>query len=404
MASTTLQQLGPHEFSLLVDRGSYGVLAGDVALMTPGHRRLSTPNGAVINLLLDELGSWPYWYVDAGVIVSPRPLGTYTLLSWQLDAFEANNSADDTHLLRDVLKDPVLQPQPGPEQLEQRFAWTAIDDMLRPTGARIGHISGLNEGARRAIAVFAEDAWRAFMPAERAVADTLRQVHGSWLAALGLVLRHLSPDQFAHAILAASPLHGVFGFPTEPDTSPDEQHSKEYGYLRDQARTTLAYLAAAHMREAEVEQLMALGESERVEFKSTAIGFPGAKRRERRLATEKIGRTAAAIMSRDGGWVIIGVSDDGVPVGLPELADYSADDLQLTLADFLKNALGSEVASRIGLHLQRVQGSAVLVLTCPRAATQVSVLENGVKRFYVRQGPRTVRLDEGGTGRSDSQS
>ena len=340
MNSTVPKRLGPHEFRLSADHGRYGVVAHNEALLTPRLRRLSTPNGAVINLLLDELGSWPWWELDGGVIVRPRALGAYTLLSWQLDAFEGGDARDDTNSPRDVLGDPVLRPQAGPEQLEQRFAWRPIDDMLRPAGARIAYTASLHDSERRALEVFAGNNWRSFMPAERAVADTLRQVYGSWLAAIGLVLGRLSADQFAHAILAISPLHGVFGFPMDEGLSADDQHAQEYGFLRDQARTALAFLKAAHIAEAEVEQLLLSGESERIEFKSTALGFPGVKERERRLASEKIARTAGAMMSRDGGWIVVGVNDADVPVGLPELAQYSADDVQLRLADSLAGSLG----------------------------------------------------------------
>jgi hypothetical protein len=394
MEAAKLRRLGPHEFSLLVERGTYGVLAGGEVLVTPGGRRLATPNGGVINLLLDELGSWPWWDLEAGAIVSPRSLGAYTLASWQLDEFEDGAAATDLGRLHDVLQDPVLQPQAGSEQLEQRFAWAPIDAMLRPIGARIGHISSLDERERRAIITFAEDVWRSLSPAERATADTLRQAFGSWLVGLGLVLRHLSPDQFAHAILATSPLHGVFGFPVESNSSTDETHAKEYGYLRDQARTALAFLEVAHMREADIQQLISLGESERIEFKTTAIGFPGAKKRERRSAARQISRSAAAMMSRDGGWILIGVNDAGAPVGLPELKEHSADDLQLIVADSLANALGVSIASRMGLHFARVQGSSLLLLSRPRLGVQVSVLEDGERRNYVRQGPRTVRVDD----------
>src|ERR1043166_3762771 len=104
-------RLGPGEFSLVINGGAYGVRAANLALTTPKGKVLATPNGALIRLLLEELGSWPYWHVLNGAIVRPRPLGVYTLFSWQLDRFETATTIDNAHFRRVVLEDPVLHPQ-----------------------------------------------------------------------------------------------------------------------------------------------------------------------------------------------------------------------------------------------------------------------------------------------------
>lgn len=367
--------------------------AGNVALTTPGGNVFATPNGGLIRLLLEELGSWPYWHVVSGAIIKPRPLGVYTLFSWQLDRFETATTMDYAAVRRVVLQDPVLHPEAGPEQIEQRFAWDPIDEMLREVGGQVGFAPSFDEPTRTAIETFAENTWRGLSPAQRAVADTLRQVHGSLLAALALVIGRMSADLFAHAILATSPLHGVFGFPADSELSSEDVHAREYGFLRDQARTALAYLAATHPTEANIRLLIGQGESERLEMKETALGFPDGRPRERRLVKEKIARTAAAMMSRDGGRILIGVRKSGELVGLPELKEMSADQIQLALADFLLSRLGVDAASRVLMYLWPSAGAVVLVLVCPSVGQEVWVREGTDTRgLYMRQGPRTIQV------------
>jgi chaperone required for assembly of F1-ATPase len=383
------RRLGPHEFSIVVEAGAYSVDACGMRLRTPAGRMVETPNGSLVCQLITEMGSWPSWEVEDGIIREPRPMGAYTLFSAQLDFYDAGVGLSIEDVSTAALGDPVLHPQAGPEQLEQRFAWSPIDEMLRERGTRIGWIPNFGEKERLAVVQLSQDLWSGLSPPEKAAVASLAHRHGSILTALALVCGQMDADQFAHAILATTPLHGVFGFPAD-DVPADEQHAGNYNTFRDEARTALQFLRCAHIRLADVARLIERGETERVEFKGTALGFPGSKPSERRSAQDKIARTLAAFLSGDGGWLLIGVNKAGVAVGLPEAQQRSIDAIQLALADFIASRLGIKVASRIRMNATTHGGHTLIVLGCEGLGRNVWLEDDDTWVRVIRQGPRTV--------------
>ncbi len=393
-SDATPRPLGPHEFQLSFGPRGFQLEAAGALLRTPAGNEITTPNGALVGLLVDELGSWPYWFLEEGAIASPRPLGAYTLASLQIDRYERDLGLGPQDVSRFFDHEPLLCPQPGPEQVEQLFAWAPVDAILQESGGRIGYGPSFDHQTRQSIVSYGLDAWSRLTDAEKAVVHTLWEVHGSLLCALALTTRRISSNQFAHAILATTLAHGVFAFPPEDDdTTPEEQHARQYVVFRDVARTALAYLNASDIAAASVERLLQLGESERTEFKLTAVGVPGDPPARRRAAKYAVTNCAAAMLSCDGGWIILGADDHGVPRGLPEFVELGIDRIQLELADFFVEKLGMEPACRIVMRSLEFAGQRLVVLACPPGGPEVPVLDrDGHLVVYRRQGPRTKRV------------
>lgn len=106
-----------------------------------------------------------------------------------------------------------------------------------------------------------------------------------------------------------------------------------------------------------VPELIAAGESEAVEFKSTARVNLHTGQRDPAIE-QVIAKTVAAFLNSEGGNLLIGVDDDGTPLGLD--ADFTTlrhpdtDRFELWLRDTLTSMLGQSIAAEVGIFFEMV--------------------------------------------------
>lgn len=155
-----------------------------------------------------------------------------------------------------------------------------------------------------------------------------------------------------------------------------------------------------------VEVLLRAGESERVEFKSTARVNLHTGQRDDRME-QVIAKTVCAFLNADGGTLIVGVDDGGAPLGLDaDLATMKAPDLdryELWVRDLLTTTMGQNAAAMVRITFPEVaqdQGApkTVCVLDC-RPSPRPVYLEpgkGGVPEFWLRSGNSTrhLKVDE----------
>ena len=176
------------------------------------------------------------------------------------------------------------------------------------------------------------------------------------------------------------------------------------------AAALVAYAGvAAHFQRpvapAPIAELMSAGESNRVEFKSSARWnlHTGARDDKMELV---IAKTVAGFLNSDGGTLLIGVDDDGHAVGL--VHDFSTvkapdtDRYELWLRDFLTSTLGqnASVLPVIDFAPVTVDGAATYVcrVTCPASPRPVYLRasKSGGSELWVRTGnsTRLLKVDE----------
>lgn len=137
-----------------------------------------------------------------------------------------------------------------------------------------------------------------------------------------------------------------------------------------------AYAAvAAHFQRPQRDSLADLvraGESDRVEFKSTARVNLHTGAKDDRME-QVIAKTVAAFLNADGGTVVIGVDDTGTALGLDRdfgtLKTPDADRFELWLRDLFTTSLGQNAAALVEVgfaDLPGADGTAVAVcrVTC----------------------------------------
>ena len=133
------------------------------------------------------------------------------------------------------------------------------------------------------------------------------------------------------------------------------------------------------------------GESEEVEFKSTLRTnmHTGSKDPRMELAALK---TLAGFLNTNGGTLVIGVSDDGSPVGILADGFDSEDKMNLHLVNIVKSRMGIPAMTTMHVRFDDHDDCRVMMVKCKRASTPVFVKDGDMERFFIRTGPSTTEL------------
>jgi serine/threonine protein kinase len=161
-----------------------------------------------------------------------------------------------------------------------------------------------------------------------------------------------------------------------------------------------------------VDALIAAGESDRIELKSSLHHpygplppdlqklQPGqAKKAIQKLLWKSVTKTIAAFLNADGGTLLIGVGDSGTVLGIEPDFGYlkqgkqDTDGWLLSLQEVIINALGAEVWNAVHVSLVRNGPHTVAVVHCPPRTTETWHTEDGGERFYIRASNATRELN-----------
>lgn len=188
-------------------------------------------------------------------------------------------------------------------------------------------------------------------------------------------------------------------------TEPDNWEHLEYREFLEKRRELMAQVIAeayATLIASEIEQdaeagafdlsqVVINGESEAVELKSTIRTnlHTGTKDPRMELAVLK---TLAGFLNTNGGTLIVGVSDDGSPVGIETDGFPNEDKMGLHLVNIVKSRMGIQAMTSLHAHFDDHDDCRVMVVKCRRAPSPVFVKDGETERFYIRTGPSTTEL------------
>ncbi len=186
---------------------------------------------------------------------------------------------------------------------------------------------------------------------------------------------------------------------------PDGWEDMEYSVFLSRRRELIAKVIAdaytrlsqgaqddrADLAQLPLAQLVAAGESLSVEFKSTLRTNLHTRQADPRMELTCL-RTIAGFLNSRGGTLIIGVADDGSPVGIEEDGFPNEDRMALHLVSLLKERIGPTHVMYVHPRFDDYQESRVLVVQCDAARNPAFVRDGQVERFFVRTGPSTTEL------------
>ena len=137
--------------------------------------------------------------------------------------------------------------------------------------------------------------------------------------------------------------------------------------------------------------LVATGENEQKEFKSTLRVNLHTSQKDPRMELEAL-KTIAAFVNTNGGTLIIGVNNEGKALGLQADQFVSEDRMNLHLVNLIRDKMGAQHMICIRPHFGDFENSRVFIVECDRGPAPAYVKEGGTERFYIRTGAATTEL------------
>ena len=152
----------------------------------------------------------------------------------------------------------------------------------------------------------------------------------------------------------------------------------------------------AEREDLDINALIAAGESDTVEFKSTLRMNSYTNKSDRRLEYASL-KTIAAFLNTDGGALIIGVADDGSPVGIAADGFANEDRMKLHLTNIAGASMGHNAMTYVDLIPGDYKGVRVLAARCRPSDAPIFSKEGNSEHFYIRSGPSTISLPPSAT-------
>lgn len=143
--------------------------------------------------------------------------------------------------------------------------------------------------------------------------------------------------------------------------------------------------------EFDLSKVLVSGESEAVEFKSALRTNLHTGNKDPRIELAVL-KTLAGLLNTNGGTLIIGISDDGSPVGIQVDNFVNEDKMSLHLVNIVKSRLGVQAMTNLHAHFDDHDDFRVMVVICRKSSTPVFLKDGDIERFYIRTGPSTTEL------------
>lgn len=185
---------------------------------------------------------------------------------------------------------------------------------------------------------------------------------------------------------------------------PENWEGMEYHAFLEQRRELMAQViregyqrltsggeAKSRTEEFDLAALVDYGESEAVEFKSTLRTNLHTGEADKRMEMAVL-KTLAAFLNTGGGTLVIGVHDDGTPLGIGADRFASEDKMSLHLVNIVKARINPQALTSMSMHFEDHDGERVMVLRCRKSPAPLFVKDGEQERFYVRTGPSTTEL------------
>ena len=401
------KQVAPIDLEIVESNDAFALmLDGEVLLTESGVpiRHAATP---LLEHIINEFdGHGATITVQSRKIVAPKFFGCYALFGIQKEWIEPRKDDLSLGFEERLLRDPILHPVAGPEQVDQYARWVSVDEWLG--GGRVNDLRGhaflvahdfgvddlkLPEDAQlreRVTPFIAElsECYRVLPPEQRCVVMYLYAIHhGPVLFPLALVLGKCNVNEYAHGIMASQAvLSGKFG-----DVN-DKDHLQAFERLREDARTALEYISFYRkgMPGQRAREIIAAGEGALLEFKSTLRMNLHTNKNDDAI-THACLKTVAAFLNTDGGQLLIGVADDGSIVGIERDGFQNQDKFQLHLWNTLKQAFGEAATMNVNTEVLAVNDKSICLVECkPSTEPVICKVKGGVEEFYIRTGPATT--------------
>lgn len=161
--------------------------------------------------------------------------------------------------------------------------------------------------------------------------------------------------------------------------------------VRDAYRALCGEAKPAAASKVSVEELIASGESDAVEFKSTLRTNLHTSQVDEKMHLAAL-KTIVGFLNAKGGSLVIGVSDDGKVLGISADNFPNEDKMALHLVNLIRDRIGELFLPYVHPHFDDQDGERVMVVQCEQGPKPAFVKDGGTHRFFVRGANATAEL------------
>jgi hypothetical protein len=160
------------------------------------------------------------------------------------------------------------------------------------------------------------------------------------------------------------------------------------------------------VKEKSIIEIISLGESTTLEFKST-LQWDVINHEKNKGLRKSALKTIAAFLNSEGGTLVIGVEDDKSIFGIDRdlaLTENSEDKFLNLLSTLISDCIGAEYAGLIKTRIEPIDGKSVCILDIDKSLLPAYLIIDGQKEFYVRMNNTSRSLDPEETVKYISQN
>ena len=140
-----------------------------------------------------------------------------------------------------------------------------------------------------------------------------------------------------------------------------------------------------------LEALVGGGENTTTEFKATLRTNLHTQKVDSRMEHGCL-KSIAGFLNANGGTLVVGVTDDGSPVGLSADGFEDEDKMGLHLVNLVSDRMGGHFMMYVHPRFEDLDGQRTMAVQCWSAKSPVFVKDAGAEKFFVRAGPSTIEL------------
>lgn len=161
--------------------------------------------------------------------------------------------------------------------------------------------------------------------------------------------------------------------------------------VRDAYRKLCGDVAPEQPVKVSIQNLLAAGETDAVEFKSTLRTNLHTGQPDERMHLAAL-KTIVGFLNAKGGTLMIGVADDGKVVGLAADNFPNEDKMALHLVNLIRDRIGDLFLPYVHPHFDEQDGERVMVVGCEAGPRPAFVKDGPNHRFFVRGANATAEL------------
>ncbi len=151
------------------------------------------------------------------------------------------------------------------------------------------------------------------------------------------------------------------------------------------------YLGIENREKEDILKLIRMGESERLEFKSTLRTNLQTGETDKRMEKAVL-KSIVAFLNTDGGDLLVGVTDQDGICGVDVESFENKDKMGLHLTNLISSQIGNGFLSYISFGMTDFDDKTVIRVKCLSCPQPVFLKEGKTEIYYVRSGPSTVEL------------